>query len=167
MWYSSGEIENQVYSHYLIVQLYFDKDSAVTNDIGSSISTGRLSLGKYSNSEKSEAGFVKAIDALESIIHLIVSVTFISHVPQAERSVLLCTLWSPPLSGRTPWTRLHQTQPIPVDSLLDFQRTPVDSAMFRYQSGPSPVKWLNGKKWSDWLDLSVHWTSAGLPPDFH
>ena len=86
---------------------------------------------------------------------------------------VISTLRSPPLSGRTP-TGLHRTQPIPVDLGGQSVGLPTDSGGFRHvplqvrsKSGQSPVKRRNGKKWSDWLDLSVHWTSAGLPPDFH
>ena len=34
------------------------------------------------------------------------------------------------------------------------------------KSGESPLKPLKSKKWLDWLEFCVRWTSAGLPPDF-
>jgi hypothetical protein len=53
------------------------------------------------------------------------------------------------------------------DSPLDFRRIPMDSAMFRYKSGQSPVKvrssGLMAKNgWTGWTCQSI-----GLPPDFH
>ena len=34
------------------------------------------------------------------------------------------------------------------------------------KSNESPLKPLRGKKWLDWLEFCVHWTSAGRPLDF-
>ena len=34
------------------------------------------------------------------------------------------------------------------------------------KSSESPLKPLKSKKWLDWLEFCVRWTSTGLPPDF-
>ena len=35
------------------------------------------------------------------------------------------------------------------------------------KSSESPLKPPQSKKWLDWPEFCVRWTSAGLPPDFH
>jgi hypothetical protein len=85
--------------------------------------------------------------------------------PVMMSASFICVLYSPPLCPvglRLDFTGPSQFQWTLLDSLLDFRWTLMDSAMFRYKSSQSLVKWLNGKKWLDWLDLSVHWTSTGL-----
>ena len=38
--------------------------------------------------------------------------------------------------------------------------------LVRAKSSESPLKPLRSKKWLDWLEFCVRWTSARLPPDF-
>ena len=38
--------------------------------------------------------------------------------------------------------------------------------LVQVKSSESPFKPLKSKKWLDWLEFCVRWTSAGLPPDF-
>ena len=38
--------------------------------------------------------------------------------------------------------------------------------LVRAKSSESPLKPLRSKKWLDWLEFCVRWTSAGLPLDF-
>ena len=70
------------------------------------------------------------------------------------------------------WTPsdFHQTLPFPMDSV----DSPSESVghdwiplLVQPKSSESPLKPPKSKKWLDWLEFCVCWTSAGLPLDFH
>ena len=69
------------------------------------------------------------------------------------------------------WTPsdFHRTLPFPTDSVdslsesVGHDRIPL---LVQPKSSESPLKPPKSKKWLDWPEFCVCWTSAGLPLDF-